>query len=81
MRVRVRVCVCVCDLREDVNVVMNQEKKLVIGAIDRNHLMLPLGQNIFKRSAASSTMTFSFDVFVIISLVYTTKISNFSGRS
>ena len=39
MCVRVCVCVCACDLREDVNVVMNQEKKLVIGAIDRNHLM------------------------------------------
>ena len=34
------VCVCACDLREDVNVVMNQEKKLVIGAIDCNHLMI-----------------------------------------
>ena len=33
------VCVYVCALREDVNVVMNQEKTLVIGAIDRNHLM------------------------------------------
>ena len=36
----VRACVCLCDLREDVNVVMNLEKKLVIGAIDCNHLML-----------------------------------------
>ena len=39
VHVCVCVCVCVCDLREDVNVVMNQEKKLVIGAIDRNYLM------------------------------------------
>ena len=46
MSVRVRVCVCVCDLREDVNVVMNQEKKLVIGAIDRNHLMHKMGHGV-----------------------------------
>ena len=43
--VRVRVCmhVCVCvqvyALRENVNVVMKPERTLVIGAIDRNHLM------------------------------------------
>ena len=43
VRVHVCVCVCVCALREDVNVVMNQEKTLVIGAIDRNHLMSVLG--------------------------------------
>ena len=42
--VRVCVCVCACDLWEDVNVVMNQEKKLVIGAIDRNHLMRLIDQ-------------------------------------
>ena len=34
------VCVYVCALREDVNVVMNQEKTLVISAIDCNHLMI-----------------------------------------
>ena len=33
------VCVWVCALRENVNVVMNPERTLVIGAIDRNHLM------------------------------------------
>ena len=33
------VCVQVHALRENVNVVMNPERSLVIGAIDRNHLM------------------------------------------
>ena len=45
VRVRVRMHVCVCvwvhALRENVNVVMNPERSLVIGAIDRNHLMHP----------------------------------------
>ena len=41
MCVCVQMCVCVWvyALRENVNVVMNPERTLVIGAIDRNHLM------------------------------------------
>ena len=34
------VCVQVYALRENVNVVMNPGRTLVIGAIDRNHLMI-----------------------------------------